>query len=307
MKDNCYIDGQSTWSKFGVWVTKGGYSDLLTYPALVDPDKNDWPEEDGIEVDLSEPRLQEKEITISFLASNPAIDVNDFIAYISTPGYHTLRVPVLKREWVLRLSTQTANTFYKNACDFSLRFVEDVPLRREAVADPGLHVRDTGYELDGISFADYGVVVDVARDGLLKSPTVKKNLTSKIATTDGQLYDAGHLVFNSKEVTFKCHFKAASIPAFWSCYDAFFAALTKPEERDLYVEYTGNSFPCYYKRSSGFRILKLSDPVLVEFNLTLVFTIFRIGETEYLLATEDDFLIETEDGEYYIDMKYYGN
>lgn len=307
MKDNCYIDGQSTWNRFGIWVTKGGYNDLLTFPALVEPDKNDWPEEDGIEVDLSDPVLQEKEINISFLASNPAIDVNDFIAFISSPGYHTLKVPSLRREWKIRLSTQTANKLYKNACDFSLKFVEDKPVRRNAVAIPGLPVRDTGFELDGVPFADYGVIVDVAKDSLFKSPAAKKSLSTRVSTADGQIYDADHLVFESKEVVLKCRFKAASIEAFWSCYDAFFAALVKPEERDLYVEYVGDSFPCYYKKSSGFRILKLSGTVMVEFNLTLVFTVFRIGETEYLLSSEDDFLIETEDGEYCIDMKYYGN
>lgn len=307
MKDNCYIDDVSTWNRFGVWVTKGGYSDLLVFPPLVDPDKNDWPEEDGIEVDLTEPHLQEKEITVSFLASRPEVDVNDFIHFISKPGYHTLNVPSLQREWQIRLSTQTANKRYLNACDFALKFVEDRHVRRDAAPVPGLPVRDSGYELDGVSFAGYGVVVDEAKDNLLKSPTAKKNLSSKISTKDGQTYDAAHLVFNSKEVTFKCHFKAASMPAFWSCYDAFFAALVAPEERNLYVEYIGDSLPCHYKRSSGFRILKLSDPVIVEFNLTLIFTVFRIGETEYLLSSEDDFLIETEDGEYYIDMKYYGN
>lgn len=304
MRNNCYIDGISTWDKFGVWVTKGGYSDLLTFPALVDPDKNDWPEEDGIEVDLSDPRLQPKEITISFLASNPSVDVSDFIVFISTPGYHTLRVPILNREWNLRLSTHTANKVYQNACDFSLKFIEDVPVRHAvSLPDPGLPVRDCGYELDGISFADYGVVIDTARDELLKSPAVKKNLNRKIGTKDGQIYDVDHLVFSSKESTFKCHFKAVSIAAFWQCYDAFFSALIQPEERQLYVDSLGETYPCYYKKSSGFKILSLRGPVIVEFNLTLVFTVFRINEMEYLLASEAGEFIETEDGEYLIDMK----
>lgn len=305
MRDNCYIDGISTWNRFGVWVTKGGYKDLLTFPALADPDKNDWPEEDGIEVDLSEPHLQEKEITISFLASNPGIDAADFIAYISTPGYHTLRVPSLGREWRLRLSTQTANKVYPSAREFSLKFVEDIPLRPSvALPDPGLIIRDCGYELDGVSFADYGVIVDVARDELLKSPSAKQNLSRKVRTADGQIYDAEHLVFSSKETTFKCHLKAVSMSTFWKCYDAFFAALIQPEERKLYVDFTGEEYPCFYKKSSGFRILSLSGPVLVEFSLTLVFTVFRINEMEYLLAAEDGRLIITEDGKL-IDLKYY--
>lgn len=304
MRNNCYIDGISTWDRFGVWVTKGGYSDLLTFPALVDPDKNDWPEEDGIEVDLSDPHLNEKEITISFLASKPNIDVCDFIAFISAPGYHTLRVPSLNREWRLRLSTHTKNKRYLNACDFSLTFIEDIPIRPAiALPDPGLLVRDCGYELDGVSFADYGVVIDAAKDELLKSPAAKKNLNRKVRTQDGQIYDTDILVFSSKETTFKCHFKAASIEKFWQCYDAFFSALIQPEERQLYVDSLSETYPCYYKKSTGFKVLSLRGPVIVEFNLTLVFTVFRINEMEYLLATEDGRFILTEDGEHLIDMK----
>ena len=43
------------------------------------------------------------------------------------------------------------------------------------------------------------------------------------------------------------------------------------------------------------------------FNLTLEFTVFRLGGTDYLLATEDGDLIVTEDGEYYIDLGTYEN
>ena len=49
MIDNCYIDGISICNRFGVWVTKGGYNGLLAFPAMKEPESNDWPEEDGIE------------------------------------------------------------------------------------------------------------------------------------------------------------------------------------------------------------------------------------------------------------------
>ena len=90
---------------------------------------------------------------------------------------------------------------------------------------------------------------------------------------------------------------------FWKCYTAFFNDLIQPGERRLYWDYTGEEYPCYYKKSSGFNVASFCDPVVMEFNLTLVFTVFRIGETEYLLSTETGELLETEDGEYLIDMK----
>ena len=70
MKDNCYIDNVSTCNQFGVWVTRGGYSDLLAFPAMREPDYTDWPEHDGIEVDLSAPILEEKTVDITFFAAD---------------------------------------------------------------------------------------------------------------------------------------------------------------------------------------------------------------------------------------------
>ena len=50
MINNLYIDDQPARSQFGVWITRGGYSGLLAFPALKEPEANDWPEEDGVEV-----------------------------------------------------------------------------------------------------------------------------------------------------------------------------------------------------------------------------------------------------------------
>lgn len=303
MRNNIYIDGVNVRDRFGCWVTRGGYNGLLAFPAMKEPEANDWPEEDGIEVDLADPKLEPKEVTISFLSDTNG-GASDLIAYLSAPGYHTFRIPSLGREWQLRLSSHPANKVYPLAASFSLKFTEDNPVRPpRGLPGSGRIVRDCGFELDGVPLAEYSVVVDVAQDELLKSPTVKQGLNREICTRDGQIYDMDHLVFNSKETTFKCHLRAVSMEDFWRCYDAFFSAWIQPGERQLYWDYTGDEYPCYYKKSSGFKIASLCDPVVMEFNLTLVFTVFRIGETEYLLSTEAGELLETEDGEYLIDMK----
>lgn len=96
MIDNCYIDGISICNRFGVWVTKGGYNGLLAFPAMKEPESNDWPEEDGIEVDLSDPKLEPKEAAVSFL-SDTNDGATDLVAYLSGPGYHCVRIPSLGR------------------------------------------------------------------------------------------------------------------------------------------------------------------------------------------------------------------
>ena len=82
MINNIYIDNLNVLGRFGCRITRGGYNDLLAFPAMKEPEKNDWPEEDGIEVDLSDPKLQSREIAISFL-SDSNTQASDLIAYLS--------------------------------------------------------------------------------------------------------------------------------------------------------------------------------------------------------------------------------
>jgi hypothetical protein len=308
MRDNCYIDGVSAWNVFGVHILRRGYGDLLLFPAMKTPDSNDWPEENGQEVDLSAPRLEAKEVSIPFLAGKRGREWNDFVDFISTPGYRILYIPSLGREWNVRLTGQPAHRTYPVAAAFTLRFAQDIPLRAEATADPHLLVRKSLYEIDGVPLDRYGIVVESARDSLLKSSVAKKSLSREIKTVEGQIYDAGSLVFESKEVAFTCFFKTASMEKFWSCYDAFFYALTLPGERELYVDYTGETYPCYYKSTSAWTLHPAGDFILVEFTLTMVFSVFRVEKTQYILATEKGEWIITEDGEYAIDLEEeYGN
>ena len=92
-----YIDGIDIYTRYGVVIADGGYNDLLCFPAMKDPEYNDWPEEDGIEVDLDAPMLEAKEVVISFDCDRP--DAGNFIYMISQPGYHTLRIAELSKEW----------------------------------------------------------------------------------------------------------------------------------------------------------------------------------------------------------------
>lgn len=305
MKGRLYIDDIDAYVRYGIWITEGGYNDLLSFPGLSDPEKNDWMEEDGIEVDLEAPTLKYKEVSITFVSSVPFRSAYDFIYKLSEPGYHVFRIPSLNREWRLRLLSHPTNEDWDTLTSLTLKFSEDLPVRPASIesAGCGVLIPKSMYEIDGVSLDKYGVVVEEGLDEILKSPTVKQNLTKTFSTSDGRLYDAEHLVFQSKDVTLKCVMIADSIERFWKCYDAFFHTLIQSGERTLFCDYTSEEYPCYYKKTSGWNIVSLSGQVVVEFSLTLVFTVFRVGETEFLLASQAGELITTEDGEYYIDLK----
>ena len=304
---NFTIDGVDIGERFGVFISRGGYNELLTFPAIKDPEPNDWPESDGIEVDLSDTRYGAVSAEISFVSGNRNIFVSDFIDFISTSGRHVLRIISLSREWEVRLSTNTQLSDYIGVTSFSLEFFIDNPVL-PSFSDPiggGINLPSSLYELDGVPFDRFGIVIEKGRDDVIKMPAVKKTLSSSYRTSNGIEYDAELVKFSSKEVTLKGCFITSDISRFWACYDAFFGALIQPGLKSLYVDYMGEEYPCYYKRSDDFEIKDLSSYIIVSFSITLVFTVFRLGEMEYLLASENGCLIVCQDGKTLIDMKSY--
>ena len=103
MRGELYIDGKDAYTDFGVWITEGGYDGLLPFPELVEPDRNDWPDEDGIEPDLEKPTLKPRELNITFVRSVDGRSAGALVEHLSKSGYHAFRIPSLGREWSLRL------------------------------------------------------------------------------------------------------------------------------------------------------------------------------------------------------------
>ncbi len=172
-----------------------------------------------------------------------------------------------------------------------------------------------GYEIDDKDLSDYGVVVLQGSNAeILKAPTVKKNLLQNFKRQDGAIYDGEVVKFQTKEVSLKCLMRAGTVELFWRNHDALLHDLTRlsakvddegyeysDAERIFYCDEWSESYPCYYK-SCQTNDFMLNNGVWWEFTLKLVFTSFRIGETEFLLSSEAGEFIITEDGEFYIDL-----
>lgn len=305
MNTQLFIDNEDIATRFGISLGAGAFDELLAFPPLKEPEKNNWPDEEGIEVDLETPCLQKKEISLSFLRQGAEGADEAFVAFLGRPGYRTFRIPALQKEWRLRLLSQSAlNLKGADGAAFTLKLADDFPYRPApgGVAGGGLPLPVSDFTLDGVSLDRYGVAVESGRDECLQSASVKPGLSRQFAGSDGIWYDTGQVVFDSKEVHFRCCLAAASMERFWACYDAFFHAWLQPGERLLSYRPGGKTYPCYYKQTSGFRLVSPEAPVVAAFNLTLVCTALQgKGDTAYLLAAEDGALVSTED-DYLIDL-----
>nr|WP_129732342.1 hypothetical protein [Parabacteroides goldsteinii] len=302
MRGQTYIDGIDLYDAFGVFIPEGGYKGVATFPALQTPKLISWPDEDGVEVDLSQPALKSKDFQMSFAAHRKQ-NVGGFLELLMDKAYHDFDFRAIDRVRKLRLSAQSGLDLFNGLDAFSLQFVDDFPLLGYSYQPPQSgQIDDDGYELDGRSFADYGI--HVLRGSLAeveKSPAVKTNLLRTISGLNGAIYDGENVVFQAKDVTLRCLLRASDMREFWRNFDAFLFDLARPGERALYVDGTGLEYPCYYKSNSVSELFTVGK-IWCEFSLVLSFISFRSGADEYILATEAGEWLTLEDEETLIDM-----
>lgn len=299
-----YIDGKDAYLNYGIFITSGGYKELSCFPPLKAVSSIDWGEEDGVDADLSDPKLDTKEVAITF-AAHQAMLVGALFELISDKAYHTFDIREMGRVYKLRLTSQSALDAKRYLQTFTLRFANDFPLPDGyAYTQPQSSlVAQEGYEIDGRPLSEYGVCVLQGSDSeILKSPSVKLNLLQNVSSRHGAIYDGEVVNFQSKEVKLSCLMRATTLAEFWRNYNALLFDLARPGERSLYVDSIGYEYPCYYKSCNATEFYP-TGKIWFKFDLTLVFTSFRVEDDEYLLASEAGEWIITEDGEFAIDLR----
>lgn len=316
MKGQLYIDNKDIFTELGVATLQGNYGELVAFPPSKTPDSNDWAEEDGKEFDLSEMHLDTKDVTLEF-GFFSEWKYNDFVALLSDMGYHDFNFPQLGRTFRLRLSSQSSFEMHSNTERSKFTFVNDFPRSDDYVYQEPINsiLLPKGYELDGVDLSAYGILVlQGTNEEILKTPVVKKNLLQNFKFQDGAVYDGEYVKFQTKDVNLKCLMRAPDFDTFWRNRDALLYDLTRlsaktdaegyeyeDAERMFYVDEWSESYPCYYKSCKTEHFNPLGG-IWWEFTLTLVFTSFRLGDTEYLLASEAGEFIMTEDEECFIDL-----
>lgn len=311
MTGRFHIDEIDAYARYGVFVADEGLAALMQWPPLKKVSSVDWHEEDGEDFDLTAPALDTKTFAIKF-ASHNANNVGGLIEMLSDKGYHDFTFPVLGRTFKLRLVDQSSLVVFPGMKTFSLSFADDFPLEGYTYAPPQSNYdHSTGYKIDhpdhedGIDLGRYGVaILEGTLAEIEKSPAVKQNLLRNIGSKSGAIYDGQAVTFAAKDVKLNCFMRADSTDELWRNYNALLYDLTRQEERRLYVDDIGEEYPCYYKSASVSKFLP-TGKIWLEFGITLCFTSFRVGDTEYLLASEDgELFVLEEDDNVFIDMGY---
>lgn len=304
MINRLFIDGNDAYLQYGVYVTSGGFNELVAFPPLKSVDSNDWQEEDGVEADLSAPVLNTREIQVKFAFGGLFSRFCAFIELLSDGAYHEFYCAHIQRTFTLRMTQQPNLDVARMLGTVTIKFSDDFPMKGYKYKAPVSEVTPSDdYSLDNTPLTDYGCrVLKGSLSEVMKTAQVKQNLLRNIKTKTGAIYDGKRVTFKTKDVKLYCLMRAESLTELWRNYDALLHDLIQPEERLLTVRELEQDFPCYYKSC------QVSDffpdgKIWLEFTLTLTFTRdFRINEDGTILVCEDGTPVVTEDGVYFIDL-----
>lgn len=286
-------------STFGATILNMGYPDLISFPPMKEVEFNSWAELDGIEPDLSDPKTGAKTIQIKFCFRGENKDVRGFLDLLRDGNsHHTFLFDEIQRSYELRLKS-TVNYSCGEIDFITFEFEEDVPLKTYTYIPPSSTIPNHHtYKLDGICLEDYGIrCLYGSLDSVMKPAQIKQNLVRDIKIENGTIFNGTLFKYKEKTVTLKCFLKASSLAQMWQNYDAFFYNLTQPNIKELNVKYTEITYPCFYKSCKVTNFSPLN--YWIEFDLNLIFTSSYEKIEEFLLSTEDEILITTEDGLYF--------
>lgn len=303
MTGRLYIDGSDAYQQYGVYVTEGGWNGLVSMPPMKAVESNDWQEEDGVETDLSAPRLDTREVSVT-LAFRDADGLTRLVELLSGGSYHDFDCASIGRKYRLRMTQVPNLDIARTLGTATLKLADDFPMQDYTYEPPEGGVPACGdYMIDGVPASDYGLLVlKGTLAEIMRPAAVKPNMLRNISTLPGAIYDGKTVTFKTKDVRLKCLMRAETLAGLWKNYDALLHNLIQPEERLLTVEELAQDFPFYYKSCQVTEFCPDGRPWLA-LTLTLAFTgLFRI-ESDTVLAAEDGTIITDEDGGNAFDME----
>lgn len=304
MINRFFIDGNDAYLKYGVYVVSGGFNELVAYPPLKSVESNDWQEEDSVEADLSAPVLDTREVSVQFAFGGLFSRFCAFIELLSDGSYHVFDFAHIQRKYTLRMTQHPNLDIVKLLGTATIKFADDFPLNEYEYIEPSSGVAlSEDYLLDDMPLTKYGCrVLQGSLAEVMKTPDVKQNMLRNIKTVSGVIYDGKKVTFKTKDVKLYCLIRADTLTELWRNYDALLHDLIQPEERLLYVGEFEHEFPFYYKSCSVSDFYP-DEKIWLQFTLTLTFTgSFRLYDDDFVLATEDNIIVFTEDGENAIEM-----
>lgn len=311
----CIIDGTDI-ATLGMFIERDGSNDLLAFPERRRPDQNDWAEEDGIDVDMTDIFFDAKKVVINYvmLADDfPSFQqrIKAFESLHTLPGMRQIYIREYATTFILRFVSfqdyRHKGGYYKPSkkrAEFAVEYAMDDPLQlyTTAISSPVGDPKSNQYvKFNGRDLSGYGIIVKDIYRSALKPRSVKDVLVRKIHIVSGQEADTEMLETHrkSREIEIDCAMMASNRNELLINMTALFNEFRKSTPIQLMIAY--ESTCCYYTKTSRFsKPFPFSKKVRLDFTLHLQEITW--AELVRLLATLGRGRMKTISG-YYIKLK----
>jgi hypothetical protein len=288
MIGSCIIDGVDI-DTLGVLILRGGDNDFISFPSRKEPEFNDWPEFDGIEIADDDPIFNEKKLTVKYCLKG---DENSFKPNLAAffdlhmqQGYRSIYVREFDKTFRLRFSEVSG---YDQKRGFSLigekrayidiDYMMDDPLQ---FLDPLIVLPTTARDIDtqvtinSVDLSQFGIVVQRVYNTAF-AHGVKEGLIIKSNYTTGLTADTGAAPKKQVQpITIECKMIAASREDFFTSYTALFNRI-KGGIITIGLTAAEKQLSCYFSGMSGFEKRPWTDRAIAKFNLEFKANVYTL-------------------------------
>lgn len=290
------VNGTDIGSAYNTFVSKGGYSNLVQWPALKAVRGNDWQELDGYEPDLSDIHLDTRELDVRFVCLGSVDNMKAFYKFLLSEPKMTYNFSDIGRTLTLRVLEMPSLLHAVTFNEVTVRFAADSPLEGYEYQSPSSSLpTKNDYAIDGTPLSSYGIRVLLGTvAGVIKGAAVKPLLVRNISVLDGATYDENPTVYEggewtkgesdadvtvrARDITLRCFMTGVKANV-WRNYDALLYDLSKNDEtaddstlagaRRITIEALGATYGCFYKSQNVTEFTTDGTTVWLKFDLTL--------------------------------------
>lgn len=233
-------------SRYGASVPLGGYNSLFQWGAAKPLYTNDWAEENGLEVDLSEIFLQNISGSINFSIQGDIDNISSFWSFLQSSPVHSCYFGPIGFGANMTFTKITSLDYAVTFSKIVVNYVINSPDTGAAQPSPIEDIPNQPVSIDGVNLSNFGVwsLYGISNQALLEAG-FKGLLSRNISTLNGIQYDENPVLWNAGQrswtqssthspvkksalqVSLPCALSSPSISNFWQNYNALKYALIK--------------------------------------------------------------------------------
>lgn len=251
MATKIYIDGIDVLATYEAYPT--AVVGILEWPSLKEVKTYDWPDEDGMDVDLSHPVLASRQLSLPLAVRNGQITA--FMEFLYERTTRTWEVKELGYSERLRLVGCSDFELHGDLGFATILLSADSPMEGYTYEKPSTTIDLAYYKgalsVDNVDLTSYGcTALEGVAETLKAYGQVKEALLINVSNKAGVVYDNEAPVRKAaRTATLGLLMRANSIAEFWRNYNALLYDLTREGERT--IAYNGTDiFKGYYSNMS---------------------------------------------------------